>query len=104
MKSQTGMEDPHLEGTVITGDRPAGHDSPMLIEPTEKRVRVVFSNTPIADSILVKLLLERNHSPVYYCFPPGGVQDRESCVLRQPTCRYLRGGVKAGGPETQWSR
>jgi hypothetical protein len=33
MKSLTGMQDPHLEDTVVTGDRPVGHDSPMLIEP-----------------------------------------------------------------------
>ena len=43
------------------------------MEPTAKRVRVVFNGETIADSKRVLVMHETNHVPVYY-FPMDDVQ------------------------------
>ncbi len=61
------LEEQEIE--VIT--RPSG--SPLEFQYPEKRVRVFFADTAIADSTRVVLLLERKHLPVYY-FPMDDVR------------------------------
>lgn len=43
------------------------------VEPTARRVRVIFNGITLADSRKVKVLHETGHLPVYY-FPPEDVQ------------------------------
>ena len=44
-----------------------------VMEPTPKRVRVVFNGETIADSRRVLIMHETNHVPVYY-FPTDDVR------------------------------
>jgi uncharacterized protein (DUF427 family) len=63
----------NLEDRLVTGYRQTQAAAPMLIEPAQRRVRAFFGGVPVADSIHVKLLLEKNHLPVYY-FPEQDVR------------------------------
>jgi uncharacterized protein (DUF427 family) len=121
----TQVQKADLEDVVITGDRPGGHDSSMLIEPTKKRVRHCFSDIAIADSVRVKLLLEPSDTwtrcpykgeATYWHVRAGGQlfddlawsyrephpgmpKDRELSVLLQRTCRYVCGWSQRGGTQ-----
>jgi uncharacterized protein (DUF427 family) len=46
---------------------------PMTVEPSPKRVRVMFNGTTVADTLRAGLLLEAGHMPVYY-FPREDVR------------------------------
>ncbi len=46
---------------------------PPRLEPTPRRIRVVFAGTTIADSSQALRLLETSHPPTYY-IPPGDVR------------------------------
>ncbi len=39
---------------------------PMSFRPAEKRVRIVFAGTTIADATRAMIMLEDGHAPVYY--------------------------------------
>jgi len=45
---------------------------PPAVEPEARRIRVVFNDTPVADTTDALRVLETSHPPVYYC-PPGDV-------------------------------
>lgn len=45
----------------------------VVIEPTERRLRVVFNGEVIADSSDVQVMYETRHQPVYY-FPVADVR------------------------------
>jgi uncharacterized protein (DUF427 family) len=45
---------------------------PPRLEPVAERLRVIFSNTVIADSVAGYRVLETSHPPVYY-IPPGDI-------------------------------
>jgi len=46
---------------------------PPRLEPTRRRIRVLFADTTIADSSRALRLLETSHPPTYY-IPPGDVR------------------------------
>jgi uncharacterized protein (DUF427 family) len=48
-------------------------DHPITIEPSPKRVRVMFNGKTVADTLRAALLLEAGHMPVYY-FPREDVR------------------------------
>lgn len=51
---------------ALTAD-PKGHEGHLcFIEPTPKRIRVMFAGETIADSTNAVLMQETSHSPVYY--------------------------------------
>jgi uncharacterized protein (DUF427 family) len=84
MTDPTSVEN-NLEDCVVTGCRDASIAVPMLIEPTHRRVRAFFAGTPVAASVNVKLLLEKDHLPVYY-FPEEDVRTE----LLEPTDKKTR--------------
>lgn len=45
---------------------------PPRLEPTDKRLRVVFNDTTIVDTTGAYRVLETSHPPVYYC-PPSDI-------------------------------
>src|SRR5919108_5154994 len=65
------LEDQSME----IGERPrrGGRRHTITVEPSPRRVRVIFNGTTVADSTGVLLLLEAKHLPVYY-FPVGDVR------------------------------
>jgi uncharacterized protein (DUF427 family) len=85
-----------LEDRVVTGYRNDRIAAPMLIEPTQRRVRVFCAGVPVADSAEVKLVLEENHLPVYY-FPEKDVR----MELLQPTKKQTRCPLK--GEASYWT-
>jgi len=66
-------------------DRPSRSGPPVMVEPSPRRVRVVFNHVTVADSARVLLLLERAHLPVYY-FPVDDVR----LDLLEPTAKSSR--------------
>jgi uncharacterized protein (DUF427 family) len=66
------------------------------VEPTPRRVRVVFNGQTIADSKRAVLLRETGHLPVYY-FPPEDVRDD----LLESTEQHTRCPFK--GEASYWS-
>ena len=46
---------------------------PPGVEPTSKRVRVVFNGVVVADTVNAKRVLETSHPPVYY-IPPDDIR------------------------------
>jgi uncharacterized protein (DUF427 family) len=48
-------------------------DQPVRLAPNERRVRVFFGGTPVADSVKTVYLFETGHLPVYY-FPRADVR------------------------------
>ena len=46
---------------------------PPRLEPTQRKIRVLFAGTTIADSSRALRLLETSHPPTYY-IPPGDVR------------------------------
>jgi uncharacterized protein (DUF427 family) len=72
------------------------HDSPLLIQPAERRVRAFLGDTAVADSERVLLLLEPAHRPVYY-FPRGDVRTD----LMERTAKHTRCPLK--GEASYWS-
>ena len=65
------------------------------VEPTPRRVRVVFNGETIADSKRAVLLRESNLLPVYY-FPPEDVRDE----FLEPTDQHTRCPYK--GEASYW--
>lgn len=77
------MEDRHLE---LDKDRP--FESPVTYEPSPRWVRVLLGGETIADSKNVLLVLEKNHTPVYY-FPRGDVRmDLMTETTKHTTCPH----------------
>ncbi len=63
-------------------------DRTITIEPSSKRVRVIFNGKTIADSLCAALLLEGGHMPVYY-FPREDVRmDLLARTARRTHCPY----------------
>ena len=54
---------------------------PPSVEPVPQRVRVVFDEVTIADTVAAKRVLETSHPPVYY-LPPQDV--RWDCLVPSP--------------------
>ena len=52
-------------------DRRPGY--PMSFQPTDKHIRVVFTETTIVDAVRAMIMLEDGHAPVYY-FEPDEVR------------------------------
>lgn len=48
-------------------------DNRVAIEPTAKRLRVMFAGEVVADSTNAQLMFETSHRPVYY-FPTSDVR------------------------------
>jgi len=65
--------------------RPSRSGTPVTVEPTPRRVRVVFDHVTVADSTRALLLLEARHLPVYY-FPADDVR----FDLLEPTAKSSR--------------
>jgi len=63
------LEDQEMESL----QRPSRSGPPVRVEPSPRRVRVVFNQATVADSTRVQLLLEARHLPVYY-FPAEDVR------------------------------
>lgn len=57
-----------MTSTTIPRSKPSGKnaDHPITIEPSSKRVRVMFNGKTVADTLCAGLLLEAGHRPVYY--------------------------------------
>lgn len=76
-------------------ERPAAHQEsvwdyprPPRVEPTSKRVRVVFDGVTIADSTRAVRVLETSHPPVYY-LPPEDVRlEYFSLTSRSTYCEF----------------
>ena len=49
------------------------HNSVVVMEPTQRRLRVVFNGEVIADSTAARVMYETHHLPVYY-FPVSDVR------------------------------
>ena len=61
---------------------------PPRIEPTERRIRVLFEGITIADSTACLRLLETSHPPTYY-IPPGDVRvDLLKRTDRRSVCEF----------------
>jgi uncharacterized protein (DUF427 family) len=46
---------------------------PPRLEPTARRIRIVFNGVTLADSVRAQRVLETSHPPVYY-IPPADIQ------------------------------
>jgi uncharacterized protein (DUF427 family) len=93
-----------MTGTGLLGRHPAGSynaelhvpDHLLYLEPSPKRIRIVFAGETIADSRKAKLLFETAHLPVYYLPREDVRQD-----LLEPTDRSSHCPVK--GDASYWS-
>lgn len=83
---------------------------PPRLEPTSRRIRVVFAGLTVADSTRALRLLETSHPPTYY-IPPGDVRTdllepsgRSSFCEFKGRARYwtLRAGGRSA-PDCAWS-
>ncbi|HWD64630.1 MAG TPA: DUF427 domain-containing protein [Solirubrobacteraceae bacterium] len=98
-----------MTGTGPLSARPGGRfnfklpwlGAALYIEPSPKRVRVVFGGETIADSRNVTIVHESGHQPVYY-FPPADVRtdlfiptDRHTHCPRKGDASYYT--ISAGG-------
>ncbi|HYF63825.1 MAG TPA: DUF427 domain-containing protein [Herpetosiphonaceae bacterium] len=59
---------PPLPGQESVWDYPR----PPRLEPTSRRIRIIFSGTLIVDSVAAQRVLETSHPPVYY-IPPADI-------------------------------
>lgn len=61
---------------------------PPALESVEERIRVVFNDTPIADTTGAYRVLETSHPPVYY-LPPSDIQmDHLTRTNRRTMCEF----------------
>ncbi|MDY7091981.1 MAG: DUF427 domain-containing protein [Acidobacteriota bacterium] len=89
------MSDTHLPRESVWD-----YPRPPRLEPTSRRVRVVFAGCTVAETRNALRLLETSHPPTYY-LPPGDVdqdlvvpsQRRTFCEFKG-TARYV--GLRAG--------
>jgi len=63
------LEDRSIGSALLTVP---SHEARFRLEPSPRRVRVIFGGETIADSVHVMLLLEHRHLPVFY-FPVADV-------------------------------
>ncbi len=83
---------------------------PPRLEPTAKRLRVVFAGTTIAETTQGWRVLETSHPPVYY-FPPGDIlPDALVATPRTSWCEWKGAAqyhtVRVGqrvAPDAAWS-
>ena len=61
---------------------------PPALEPTDRRVRVVFNDTTIADTTDAKRILETSHPPVYYLPPDDVATEHLSRENRTTMCEF----------------
>lgn len=80
------MKQPHqLQSEADDRFKPDQH---IQVEPSPRRVRVVYGGQTIADSKRVLLLRENGHVPVYY-FPPSDVRTELLVPMKHQThCPY----------------
>ena len=84
----------HIEDVTI-GPAPLTVPSPTArfrLEPSPRRVRVIFGGETIADSVHVLLLLEHRHLPVFY-FPLKDVRAEALERTRFATESKLKGAA-----------
>lgn len=61
---------------------------PPRVEPTHKRIRVVFNNLTLADSVRAYRVLETSHPPVYYIPPADVLMQYLKPTKRQTFCEF----------------
>jgi uncharacterized protein (DUF427 family) len=61
---------------------------PPAIEPADRRVRVVFNDTTIADTTDAQRVLETSHPPVYYLPPEDIATDHLEQTARTTMCEF----------------
>ena len=78
--------------------QPAGQESvwdyprPPRVEPTAKRIRVIFNGVTIADSTRALRVLETSHPPAYY-IPQADLQMQHLTPTRQQTFCEFKGAA-----------
>ncbi|MEA2507225.1 MAG: hypothetical protein QOH48_1843 [Actinomycetota bacterium] len=111
MTQQTRAPEGSLEDRALSGnERERSPLSALLIQPTGRRVRAFFDNHVVADSIEVKLVLEKDHLPVYY-FPGQDVNmkvlepsDKKThCPLKGEASYWSISTGTRKAPEAAWS-
>ena len=66
---------------------------PPVLEPTPRRIRVVFNGVTIADSTRAYRVLETSHPPVYYLPPEDVLVQHLERTERQSVCEFKGGAV-----------
>jgi len=61
---------------------------PPAIEPTNRRIRVVFNDTTIADTTDAQRVLETSHPPVYYLPPDDVAMEFLKQTSRTTMCEF----------------
>ena len=61
---------------------------PPAIEPTDRRIRVVFNDTTIADTTNAQRVLETSHPPVYYLPPTDIATEHLGRERRTTMCEF----------------
>jgi len=61
---------------------------PPALEREERRIRVVFNGTPIADSVAALRVLETSHPPVYYVPPDDVATEHLRRERRTSMCEF----------------
>jgi uncharacterized protein (DUF427 family) len=67
------MDKPEKQRTNIGQESVWDYPRPPLLEPTAKRIQVIFNEVTIADSQRSQRVLETSHPPVYY-IPPEDIK------------------------------
>ena len=61
---------------------------PPRVEPESRRIRVVFNNVVVADTMQAQRVLETSHPPVYY-IPPVDIQTQYlMATTRSSVCEW----------------
>lgn len=82
------MKQPHLLRPGPGQESVWDYPRPPRLEPTSKRIRIIFNQVVIADTTSAFRLLETSHPPTYY-LPPADIQmNYLSLTPRQTVCEW----------------